>query len=282
MIDNSLKDLYLKLSDKKFIVNWERLHSKKYPEIFLLNGLPFHFDTNSKKIAVTLSGGADSAILTIMLCELIKSLGLKTKIHVITTVRFWNSKPWLARDAEKLYDHLKELYPEIIEQQHWGFIPPELEIVKISDLNNPKLSNEFPLHATLDTYISGDFEEYVSIKNDIEWCYSGVTMNPPLDLPDAPKFRDIEFTENEIGRIISNIFISPFALVQKNFTLAQYKNYNVEYLLPMTRSCEADYSILGEEYKNNKKTPPVCNTCFFCEERKWGFDNAYPFYKENL
>jgi len=283
MIENELQNLYFTLTDEEYKNTWEKYHARKYPEIFLLNGLPFHFDVDAKSICVSFSGGADSAILTIMLCELIKNLRLDTKIHVITMIRFNETKPWLAKGAEELYQHIKELYPNIISDQHWGFIPTELEPIKLSDVNNnTRLVDSLPIHATFDAYITAKFEEYILKKYKIDWSYSGITMNPPLDLPKAPKFRDKEFVKGETARILQRVFVSPFALLNKNFTIAQYKNYNVEYLLSMTRSCEADYLDLGQEYLHNNQMPPVCGKCFFCKERQWAIDNQDVYLKENL
>lgn len=248
----------------------------------MINGLPLHFDPEVERIGITFSGGADSTILTVMLCELIKQIKCKTKIHAITMVRFWNTKPWLAIDAEKLFLHLQEKYPDILEAQHWGFLPPKLEPVPIANLGDPNLVHEYPKHAKVDSYVVNDFEEYTLKKNKISWSYSGVTMNPPLDTPDQPKFRNIEFAQNEIYRVVSAKYISPFALLQKNFTLAQYKNYDVEYLLPQTRSCEADVKTLGEKYMDSEETPPTCGFCFFCQERQWGLDNSTVYLKENI
>ena len=282
MTKKILEDLYLKLADNDFIEKFEHVNKRKYPQIHMINGLPLNLDVEAKRICVTLSGGADSTILTIMLCELIKKLQCKTKIHAITMVRFWETKPWLARDAEKIFLHLQEKYPDILETQHWGFVPPHLEPVPIVNLGVTWLVSEYPKHAKVDAYVVNEFEDYIMSRHNIEWSYSGVTMNPPLDTPDQPKFRNIEFTQNEIGRVVSAVHISPFALLQKNYTLAQYKNYDVEYLLPMTRSCEADIETVGIKYKTNEETPPTCGFCFFCQERQWGLDNASVYYKEQL
>jgi len=104
--------------------------------------------------------------------------------------------------------------------------------------------------------------------------YSGTTMNPPEEYDNAPQFRNREIVKNSIDQVISASFINPFALVTKDYTMAQYENYQVQDLLDMTRSCEADTKVLGEMWMHiEDEEPPACGYCFFCKERQWGVDN---------
>ena len=64
--------------------------------------------------------------------------------------------------------------------------------------------------------------------------------------------------------------------------MAQYINYGLNDLLALTRSCEGSIVEFGEEYLHNNDYPPECGTCFFCEEKTWGFNNAEGYLLENL
>jgi len=53
------------------------------------SGLDVMFDPEWKRIGVNLSGGADSCLLTYLLCKIIKDNKLETKVDVITYQRCW-------------------------------------------------------------------------------------------------------------------------------------------------------------------------------------------------
>lgn len=57
--------------------------------------------------------------------------------------------------------------------------------------------------------------------------------------------------------------------------MAQYINYRLDDLLKLTRSCEISTAEIKEHY--NTKYPPECGTCFFCQEKEWGKNNAEGF-----
>jgi hypothetical protein len=67
--------------------------------------------------------------------------------------------------------------------------------------------------------------------------------------------------------------------------MAQYKNFNIEDLLELTRSCEGSSTILDNKFGKDKWTSRgsdyVCGNCFFCSERQWGIDNSNIFLREN-
>ena len=56
--------------------------------------LSIAFDPAWKRIAINLSGGADSALLAVLLCKIITEHSLDTKVDVITFQRCWETRPW--------------------------------------------------------------------------------------------------------------------------------------------------------------------------------------------
>ena len=52
------------------------------------------FNKNWKKVAVNLSGGADSCLLTYFICKIIQDNNLDCTVDIITFTRCWDTRPW--------------------------------------------------------------------------------------------------------------------------------------------------------------------------------------------
>jgi hypothetical protein len=270
---------HLELLYKAHKRKYENMWNIKYPDIFHVNGLPIHFDTRAKKILIALSGGADSTMVTYMLCKLIEEQGFNAKISCFTMVRFWDEKPWLEPMAKDVFTYLKNTFPNIIDEHHWGFLPPQLEVVPLLKAG---IVEDLPPTASCDVLCTVEYQKYLLKTKGYQYTYSGNTMNPPTNHSEAPQFRNIDKIKNDITFVISGPSINPFGLLHKNFTMAQYINYGLNDLLALTRSCEGSIVEFGEEYLHNNDYPPECGKCFFCEEKTWGFNNAEGYLLENL
>lgn len=268
---DSLKQAY---KDTKFVKEYESFHMRTYPDVLDVNGLPFHFPKNAKRIGLTFSGGADSTLLLFILANIVKEHNLETKIYPIHNIRFYDTKPWLSYMAEDAHRYLQDRFPSIIQDISFGFIAPELELVKISALDQPHLKHLFDVDkTTCDVIVDWHYQQYMQKKLNLEYVYSGTTMNPPNEHKKAPKFRDSSVVKDNIKYVISASMINPFALITKDWIMAQYDNFELNELLSKTRSCEADKNVLNLVWKIGDDYPPECGTCFFCEERKWGNNN---------
>lgn len=265
---------------KSFIKVYEKIHNKKYPEIQDINGLPFHFDPSFKRIGLSLSGGADSSLLFYILCKLIEETESNCKIMPITMVRFFDTKPWLKKPAKDVYAWMKERFPNIIEEHNWGFIPPDLEVVKLKNLQLPHLDMMLKTDLMfIDVLCTISYNEYLIKSEKLDYIYSGTTMNPPENFDHAPEFRNKHVVEKKgIDSVINGNAINPFTFITKDWIMAQYENYELYDLLKLTRSCEADTRVLGKMWLHiDDKQPPACGMCFFCKERQWGIDNMEKF-----
>lgn len=272
-----------KYSDQIYIKNYENYHGKKYPDLYDVNGLPVHFDSTSKEISISLSGGADSSLLFYILCDLAEKTGSKVKIHATTMVRFYDTKPWLEKPAKDVFDWMKTRFPNIVGEHDWGFIPPDLEVVKMKKLGLRHLNSTYTTDLMFcDVLCTLTYQDYLLKKKKWNFIYSGATMNPPETFANAPEFRSTEVLETQnIDKVVNATVINPFALVQKDWIMAQYKNFELQDLLALTRSCEADAKVLGEMWLDVKdQQPPACGECFFCKERQWGSDNMDKFLVE--
>lgn len=101
----------------------------------------------------------------------------------------------------------------------------------------------------------------------INWLYTGITKNPPESV--TREFQD-ETTESHerdpsVKRLVvheDRKIITPFTNIDKKELANLYKQHNLtDTLFPLTRSCES-LEFFTEH----------CETCWWCEERKWGFE----------
>jgi hypothetical protein len=298
--------MFKKNVDFGFDINWDRLpdsdHFKKAmtfvnanlqdhrrKDLYVINGLPFYFDPSDKTIGITFSGGADSTMIFYMLCRLIESLGADTKIVAATVIRGWDVKPWLEDITADIISYLDKRFPNIQKEQVFGFLPPAFEVTPLKNIVGAEgmFSKDIVDTAYADIYCVMSYTKYINAKYKIERTYSGITMNPELDHPElnSPSFRDTrEFNENDLSSFRGpGPNMRPFEMLYKNWVMAQYENFNIQELRELTRSCNTalielnipnveNIKILGSEY--------ACQTCFFCEERRWGHDNRHLYLED--
>lgn len=228
-----------------------------------------YFDRSWKSIAVSVSGGADSALLCYLLCKEVTD----QTMHIINNVRCWKTKPWQEHDAACVISWIQHRFPDINFKLHRNFIAPDLEYGEIG----PSIRDEYGKMVSGDNIQIRAFAEYVCEKNHIDAYYNGVTKNPPGELG-GMKERDIESNENNkhllIMQHMNRYAIHPFRFISKNIIIETYKKENIVELFNLTRSCEGTFDWL--DYRNYKKGEPVpvCNDCFWCKERDWAVDNA--------
>lgn len=93
----------------------------------------------------------------------------------------------------------------------------------------------------------------------IDYVYTGLTANPPVELKySESKIQKRETRQNKT--IDDNNFYMPFINEDKKTTAKLYEEFNlIETLFPLTFSCISS------------KTLDHCDSCWWCEERKWGF-----------
>jgi 7-cyano-7-deazaguanine synthase in queuosine biosynthesis len=229
--------------------------------------IPFECDWN--RIAVSVSGGADSAMLAYLLCKKVT----KQEVHIISHIRCWKTKPWQEHDAKNVYNWLVDRFPNITFKRHVNFIAPDLEYGD----QGPIVTDEYGKRVSGDNAEQRGFAEYICHHNDIDAYYNGVTKNPE-DVAGGMKERSIEPTaDNEhlfkmkhMGRWA----IHPFRFITKDVIIKKYKEENIVDLFNITRSCEGTFDWL--DYTNYKpgELVPACNECFWCKERDWAVDKA--------
>lgn len=228
------------------------------------------FDSQWKKIAISLSGGADSALLSYLLCQKVTD----QELHFISHIRCWKTKPWQKYDASNVFNWLQKRFPHVIMKGHINFIPPEMEWGSVG----PIWTDEYGKNVSGDNIELRAFAEYICHSNDIDVYFNAVTRNPKnVDFYGMPT-RDIDPNENnqhlKLMKHMGRLAVHPFRFIEKSEIVKEYKNQNLEELFSITRSCEGTFeNITYENYKPGQYVP-VCGECFWCKEREWAIEQA--------
>ena len=248
-------------------------------EIHEIDNVKIPLDRSWNSIAISLSGGADSAILAYILCGLIPNDRLGFKINIISHTRMWKTKPWQGYDSQNVYQYLVNKFPHIAFKRHTNFISPELEWGS----KGPTIIDEYGKLVSGDNLEIRAFAEYVGYQENIDAYYNAVTRNPKnVDFKGMPT-RDIDPSdENQHLTIMKHLdkwAIHPFRFVEKSWIIKQYHRLNVLDLLDITRSCEGEFE--GLDYKSYIPGQPVptCNECFWCKERAWAIEESTNLFR---
>jgi hypothetical protein len=241
---------YYKNLDKKFIV--DNSFDIEIP-----------MNINWKSIGINLSGGADSALLTWIICKLIKKHNLDTRIKIITFNRNYKLKPWQDFYSLQVYKYFKDNYPDIILDRITTFIPPELEHREVAELLNGKSGDQI---------IVNSFNRYLVDTKQVEAVFNATTKNPPIEggMPQRYikelKYEDL--VNNELTEF------DPFKGTTKDLIVLLYKSNNLQELFDLTRSCEVTIDKLGLDSYTEGTPIPICNECWWCKERNWAIKVA--------
>jgi hypothetical protein len=238
------------------------------------------FETTWTSVGIGLSGGADSALLTYLICDTVVEHQMQNfKIHVINHIRCWKTKPWQRYDALGVYDWLKNRFPTIEFELHTNFIAPELEWGN----KGPTLVDEYGKTVSGDNIEARAFAEYVCVTNKVDAFFNGVTRNPRDVEFKGMQPRNVEPSEDnkhlEIMEHMGFLACHPFRFIEKSWVIAQYRELDLLDLFHITRSCEGDNStrpevFMGLDYTTYQPNQPVpiCGRCFWCRERRWALE----------
>lgn len=236
-----------------------------------VDGLSIPFDPRWNNIAIGLSGGADSALLTYLLCSMITR---DTTVHIISHTRMWKTRPWQSWDSINVFNWLTKKFPHINFKRHTNFIAPEIEYGNIG----PSLKDEYGKSVSGDNIESRAFAEYICHWNNVDAFYNAVTRNPKgLDLG-GMKERDIDLSNDNqhllISRHMGGWACHPFRFTEKSWIIQQYRRLNITDLFEITRSCEGEFAHINYTNYTPGQYVPVCGKCFWCKEREWAIEHA--------
>lgn len=233
-----------------------------------VDGVNISFDKKWNNIAISLSGGADSALLAFLLCNLVTT----QKVHIISHIRMWKTRPWQSHDSKRVYDWLVSKFPNIEFNRHTNFIAPEIEYGNIG----PNLTDEYGKKVSGDNIQQRAYAEYICHAYGIDAYYNAVTRNPRLAAFNGMKERDLEPSESNKHLSIMqhmNVWaLHPFRFVEKSWVVGQYKRLEIMELFDITRSCEGEFDDINYTNYTPGQHVPTCGTCFWCKEREWAIE----------
>jgi len=229
------------------------------------NGVFLPINKDWQRIGISLSGGADSALLAFLICS-----NIDAEIHIITQIRCWKTRPWQRENSLDVYRWLKNRFKNIFIR-HEGFIPPDLEWGDVG----PNLIDEYGKLKSGNQIILRSHNEYICHRYNLNAWFAAVNKNPPFHIDGSLDDRN----EGHIPSFINHMGVDvchPFITTEKNWIIKQYRKNNILDLLDLTRSCEGDNiaypEIFGDlDYRTYKpgQYVPICGKCFWCQERNW-------------
>ena len=246
---------------------------------FNIDGVSIPYNDKWSRIAISLSGGADSALLSYILCLQAKEVNPKLSIHVISHIRCWKTKPWQQFDSEKVYNYLSKKFNFLNWYRHVNFIAPDLEYGN----TGPTIQDEYGKMVSGDNIQIRSYSEFICHYYNIDAYYNAVTRNPKTkNIEGKMTERDVDPTDdNKHLRMMPHMHgyaIHPFRFIDKSWVIKQYKRLGITDLLNITRSCEGEFEGMNySSYRFGNKVP-TCGECFWCKEREWAI-NEYEIFK---
>jgi 7-cyano-7-deazaguanine synthase in queuosine biosynthesis len=236
---------------------------------YIVDGVGIPFDPTWNKIAISVSGGADSALLAYLLCDLVIQHHADTDIHIISHTRMWKTRPWQTYDSKGVYEYLEYRFRGRTFVKHTNFIAPDLEY----GYTGPSIQDEYGKMVSGDNIQQRAYAEYVCHHNNIDAYYNAVTKNPQGVEFKGMTERDIEPTADNqhltATQHMGKWAFHPFRFVDKAWVVKQYKRLNIEELFDITRSCEGEFENITYETYVPRQLVPLCGECFWCKERAW-------------
>jgi hypothetical protein len=225
-----------------------------------------------KNIAISVSGGADSALLAYLVCDLAKEHNVT--IHIINHVRMWKTRPWQQHDADKVYNWLFQRFYHTTFKRHVNFIAPDIEYGNIG----PSLTDEYGKQVSGDNIQQRAYGEFICNKYNINAYYNAVTRNPKSDLFNGMSERDIDPSDDNkhLEKMIHmgvEVF-HPFRFIDKSEIVKKYKELNLIDLFEITRSCEGEFDEINYKNYTPGQYVPTCGKCFWCKEREWAIEQS--------
>lgn len=224
-----------------------------------------YLDPGWKKIGISISGGADSALLAFLICS-----NTDANIYFTNQIRLWKTRPWQEHVADQVIDWFQHRFTNNF-YLHRNLIPPELEWAD----KGPTIIDEYGKLKSGNQIILRAHNEYIAHKYALDALYGGVNQNPDMPIPGSLADRDEEnitippfFMHNGVA------ICHPFVHTKKDWIIKQYYEYGILDLLDLTRSCEGEFEGLDYTSYSPGQFVPICSACFWCKERAWAIEQS--------
>lgn len=225
--------------------------------------MELYLNQSWKKIGISISGGADSALLSFLICS-----NTDAEIHFTNQIRLWKTHPWQEYVADQVIDWFRNRFKNKFFV-HRNLIPPELEWAD----RGPSIIDEYGKLKSGNQIILRSHNEYIAYKYDLNALYGGVNKNPEIEFKGALEDRNLghippHFIHNGVN------ICHPFVHTRKDWIIQQYYDHNILDLLDLTRSCEGEFEGLDYTTYISGQYVPTCGECFWCKEREWALEQA--------
>jgi hypothetical protein len=251
-------------------VNFQYKNSIYRSIVYDIDGLLIPFDSQWSKIGISVSGGADSALLAYLLCSLITEQHSNTEVYIISHVRMWKTRPWQRYNSIDVFNWLQNRFKNIKFTRHENFIPPDLEYGD----QGATITDEYGNLKSGDQIIIRAHAEWICASEKLNAWYSAKSKNPS-DNSVTKGMPDRFVSEPSIDKLLLNhreIYVSnPFLYTEKDWIVKQYIRNNILDLFNITRSCEGDFKDLNYANYVPDQFVPECGECFWCQERNWAW-----------
>tara|TARA_A100001011_G_scaffold232576_1_gene240542 strand:+ start:390 stop:1091 length:702 start_codon:yes stop_codon:yes gene_type:complete len=223
---------------------------------------------DATKIAVSLSGGADSAILFYHACDVLPD---KT---FYPFSGYDTRRPDSIFYAMEVYQFIKDSYPNVNIAPHHTF-----KYTSPRGGGKMQTSKEWDWKKDPKSVLHHEAEMEYLEKIGYTYTLVGMTSNPPEDA--IKKFKmDVDTghgvieprrhkNRKEVLYGSRRHTYRPFVNKDKSYVKMMYEKYNVlDKLFPLTASCIG----FPDETDNGKKP---CRNCVWCKERLWAFGEEH-------
>lgn len=180
----------------------------------------------------------------------------------------WKTRPWQRYDSLGIYNWLVNRFPNIKFTRHENFIPPELEYGD----KGATISDEYGNFRSGDQIIVRAHAEWIAHTCNLNAWYSAKTKNPSNpSITKGMADRNItEFDETKLAFVHNGVLVChPFLYTEKDYIIKQYIEHDILDLFNITRSCEGDFANIDYNNYTPGQFVPICNECFWCQERSW-------------
>lgn len=224
-------------------------------------------------IALLLSGGLDSASLLYLLCLHFPDMRILPITGIDAYAKF---------DTLCSYDVINFMHDEfpknnILDQEVFSFDhkDPKYFNQALKMHSNPAYKNSpelalYPAGTSKNIQMRQGIDKVISKHKEVELLLMATTANPPNQLMKDRGFFDLaEHKRNEPHNrpVRRHKLYVPYINVNKKFVGGIYKHYNLlDSLYQYTNSC------VGMPLETNYGQHD-CGKCFWCHEKKWGFED---------
>jgi len=223
-----------------------------------------HFDPKWKNIGISVSGGADSALLAYLVCSQVED----ATVHILSHVRMWKTRPWQRYDSIRVFTWLVNRFPNIRFLRHENFIPPDLEYGS----KGANIEDEYGQLRSGDQIAVRAHAEWIAATENLDVWYAAKSKNPsdPTITKGMPDRNIIVEDPNELVKEHNGVTVChPFLYTEKDWIVKQYIDNDIMDLFNITRSCEGDFENLNYTNYIVGEPVPECGECFWCQERNW-------------